>query len=73
MGGEAKILAVAPENFGFVLEIIFGEDVMEVDDLVPGAIADQDKHGPLMTFDIVLDEGLYPAIDLLLHLIVEII
>lgn len=54
MTGKAQVLTVAPKDFGFGLHGISGEDVVKVDNLVPGPVSDQNKHRSLMGLNVVL-------------------
>lgn len=67
VAGELEFLIVTPQHIGAVVHRLPGQDVVEVDNLIASTIAYQKQNCAVMLFDVVLNQGLHPAIYLLLH------
>jgi hypothetical protein len=64
---EVEVLLVAPQHRGACLDGRLGQHVVQVDDLVPPAVADDDEHAALAQLDAVLHQRADPGVDLFAH------
>lgn len=64
---EVEVVFVAPKDRGACFDDSFGEEVVEVDNLIPALVADDDKQGALAGLDAVLHEGANARVDFLPH------
>lgn len=68
MTGELEVVLVAPKDLGFLpVGGQFGENIVEVDNLVACPISHDHEHGPLVGFVSVLDQGLNTTVYLFFH------
>jgi hypothetical protein len=62
VAAEPQLFLVAPQDTRASLDSRLGEDVVQVDSLVPTLVADNDKEGTMVGADAALDEGADPAV-----------
>ena len=56
MAGKLEIIFIAPQDFGSLSGIFdSGEDVVKVDDLIPGSISYNHEHGSLIGLESILE------------------
>jgi hypothetical protein len=64
---DLKLVAVAPQDGRPRLDPGLGEHVVEVDDLVPRLVADDEEHGAVLLLHSILDQRADALVHLLPH------
>lgn len=66
MRSEAELLLVAPKDGGSTGYLSLAQNIMQIDNLVPAVVTNQNKKGTVAQKDVIFDERSNPLINLLL-------